>query len=378
MNVIGQYQIEKILGTGGMGKVYAVTHSQLDTLHAIKVLHDEFGKDPDFLTRFGSEAKLMSGLGTHPHILKVDDFRKDDEGISWMRMPLIDGIAATGKEDERWVTLGDRMAAEGIMDLEIVSTVIDQLLDAVEFAHKKGVLHCDLKPENILLTDAGILVSDFGLARVMDPELLRSRIEQSVMESMSGNWSRGSDDPMDLGDIGESVPAMRESQAKALVGTLAYMAPELKPPKMAEQTEGSDLYAVGLIAYQMLTGEKEPEFGKLLSDFRQDVDEKWDRWFAQSIARDPKGRFANAGAMRSAWGELTKAAPVAKKEEPSVPPAKKAKISRSKNSKKKKTPPTLAPTGKYRNLFKRYSFPSFLDNHLQNPFASSQLTFNTG
>ncbi|MEO0447295.1 MAG: serine/threonine-protein kinase, partial [Verrucomicrobiota bacterium] len=308
---IGQYQIIRRLGTGGMGKAYAVTHATLGDKYALKVLHPEFKDDPAFLKRFETEARTMRKLGReHPHILEVDDFRDDDSGDTWMRMPLVEGIPATrGGEKDRWVTLRERMDADGgKMPLEIVGTVIDQILDAVEFAHRQGVLHRDLKPENILLSDNGILIADFGLAKAVDPELMRSRVEKSLVDSMNGN-------PSDL-SLEDTIAGDKDSQSRALIGTLAYMAPEIKPPEMAEHSEQSDLWAVGLIAYQLLTGESEPGLGERASEFREGLDETWDAWLAKAIARKKEARFAGAEEMREAWeGVLNEATP-AEKEAP--------------------------------------------------------------
>jgi sulfatase modifying factor 1 len=169
----------------------------------------------------------------------------------------------------------------------------------VEYAHGEGVLHRDLKPANLLLTEEGSLLADFGLARALDASLMRSRLEHSILNSMHVPVRTVTEE-----DLLRTNPDTKPSEALALMGTLAYMAPELKPPKYEEHSEQSDLYALGLIVWQMLTGESEPGIGESASDLREDLTERWDTWLSRALARKRERRFASVREMREAWGAL--------------------------------------------------------------------------
>lgn len=292
---IGQYRVDRKIGSGGVGTVYAVTHTSLMRPYALKVLHDSFLEDEAVRKRFKNEAKFMAELGAeHPNILPVDDF--DDSGeIIWLRMPLVTGIDS-GVSGAPWVTLRDRMESEGQLSLSVVGDVARQILDAVIYAHEKGILHRDLKPENILLSEAGILISDFGLAKAVGKAALQLEIEKTVMHSLSGTTLE--DD--DLSGIEATVAGMEASKAKALLGTYSYMAPELRPPEMGEHTIQSEVFSIGLIIFQMLTAESEPGLGESLDDYRGDLDDSWSRWLARAINRKPHRRFTDARAMLEA------------------------------------------------------------------------------
>lgn len=298
---IGQHTIERTIGTGGMGTVYAV-RSAVGRIYALKVLHEEFAQQEQFRARFQNEARMMSELGAgHPHILEVDDFRQEDNGVTWMRMPLVEGIPAT-EPGKRWVTLRDRMEDEKQLALPVIREVVDQLLDAVSYAHERGILHRDLKPANLLLNEDGVLIADFGLAKAMQQEDFREKLQQSLLETQFS--SSPGEFEGDLGDIESTLPDVKSSRTAAIIGTLQYMAPELRPPAFEEHTVQSDLYAIGLIVYQMLTGESEPGIGDMPSDDREDLSGEMDRWVGQAMAKKASKRFKNASAMQGAWRAL--------------------------------------------------------------------------
>lgn len=298
---VGQHKIDKTIGTGGMGTVYAVRNS-VGRVYALKVLHGEFAEQQQFQSRFQNEARVMSELGAgHPNILEVDDFRHEDNGVTWMRMPLIEGLPAD-EAGKKWVTLRDRIEDEGQMSFSVIHKVVMELLDAVSYAHDRGILHRDLKPANILLAEEGILVADFGLAKAVEGDGLQEKLQQSLLETRVTSSVWGMED--DLGDIESTLPEVKSSRAEAVIGTLLYMAPELRPPNPEEHSVQSDLYAVGLIVYQMLTGESEPGIGDVPSRYREEVSEEMDAWVAEAMARRASDRFESAKVMMAAWGEL--------------------------------------------------------------------------
>lgn len=304
---IGQHILESRLGSGAMGSVWSVTN-RLGRRYALKVLHEEQSRDATFRARFLTEASLMSKLGaTHPNILEVDDFHEEADGCLWMRMPLVEGVPDPNDVGGKWVTLRDRMNAEGQLELGYVRRSISEILSALAYAHGESVLHRDLKPENILLTEQGILLADFGLAKALDQAQANAQMERSLLMSMTGDWNADVESchPDDLSqDLVESIPGMKSSQARALIGTLAYMAPELKPPGFEPHTERSDLYAVGLMAFQMLSGVPELGAGDRLTDFRNQLDSSFDDWLFQAIARLPERRFSSALEMKESWESL--------------------------------------------------------------------------
>ena len=295
---IGQYLIEETLGRGGMGTVYAARHESFrEDRCAIKVLHDEIAKDAGSRNRFQDEAVVMRKLGKeNRYILAVEDFRKDDGGASWMRMPLIEGIEGT--DGKRWVTLRDRMMAEKTMTEHVVIEILEQILEGLGFAHAQGVIHRDLKPENILLTPEGIRIADFGLAGVMSAGLWESKLIRSVGESTLGKPGG-----VDLGLEKTFGGAGSGSETAALLGTYSYMAPEVKPANSGGHSVASDLYAVGLMAYQMLTGQSDLGREKL-TDFREDLGAGWDGWLDKAVATRSEKRYASAKAMADAMREV--------------------------------------------------------------------------
>ncbi|MEM7601429.1 MAG: protein kinase [Verrucomicrobiota bacterium] len=289
---IGQYKIERTLGRGGMGTVYAARHESFrDEWCAIKVLHDDIAKDEAARARFEREAVVMRGLGQQCEwILPVEDFRKDDGGVSWMRMPLVEGVEGTG--GKRCVTLRDRMNAEGLLPEDAVLEILGQILSGLGFAHGEGILHRDLKPENILLTTEGIRIADFGLAAVLDEDVWRSRLEKTVRNSLTYAGGGRLDDE-------KTIAGSTGSETAAVLGTFGYMAPELKLPQREPHSVGSDLYAIGLMTFQMLTGES--GLGREdVAELREEVNEEWDAWMDEAVATRVAKRFESAEVMKKA------------------------------------------------------------------------------
>src|SRR6201997_3588004 len=152
---LGPYEIVAPLGAGGMGEVYRARDTRLDRAVAIKVLPLEMSRDPLGKQRFGREAKIISSLN-HPHICVVHDVGSQD-GVSYLVMECLEGE-----------TLAKRLE-KGPLPLEQVLKYGAQIADALDKAHRGGVVHRDLKPGNIMLTPTGAKLLDFGLAKPSAP-----------------------------------------------------------------------------------------------------------------------------------------------------------------------------------------------------------------
>jgi tRNA A-37 threonylcarbamoyl transferase component Bud32 len=207
----GTYRVVERIGAGAMGEVFLVEHIHIGRREAIKVLRPEMARDPRLASRFRREARAINRL-RHPNIIGIYDFGQLPDGRLYLTMEYASGT-----------TLDVPLAREGRFDVARTVHLLHQLAGAIDHAHGQGVVHRDLKPSNLILADdAGktdvIKVLDFGLAKVLDP--------------------RGGSDQVTL--LGE------------LVGTPEYMAPE----RMAGGPDDprSDLYAIGCIAYELLTG----------------------------------------------------------------------------------------------------------------------------
>lgn len=205
---IGPYLIQEKLGEGGMGIVYKATHEQIGQVVAIKTLHPQYAKDKDFRERFKREALVQAKLH-HPNVVNILNYIEDEEGNINIVMEYVNGGS-----------LEDRMS-KGKPTLEDSVSIIVQVLNALSYMHSNGIIHRDIKPSNIMFSNGFVKVSDFGIAKpVEDKGLTRTGV---------------------------------------LMGTVWYMAPEIIRGEPASFQ--SDIYAVGVILYQMLTG-RSPFFGK--------------------------------------------------------------------------------------------------------------------
>ncbi|MFZ4394582.1 MAG: bifunctional serine/threonine-protein kinase/formylglycine-generating enzyme family protein [Kiritimatiellia bacterium] len=285
----GQYRVLSLLGRGGMGEVYAVEHRVLRRRYALKLLPPEFAGQPGAVARFETEARVMANLD-HPHIVRVDDFGETD-GRFWLRMELASGTQMAGRT---CTSLEDYAASSGgrITSAEVLA-MLQQVLAGLSHAHKRGAVHRDMKPSNILLfskDDELILkISDFGLAQLIGAEWIRSRVDASVRLSMRQPGQETINNAATMG-------TEEGSSTRSLIGTYEYMSPEQK--RGEEATAQSDLYAVGLMAFKLLTG-RNPG-AKPPSRIVAGLDPAWDDVLIMALEEDPAERHADATAFLAA------------------------------------------------------------------------------
>jgi Protein kinase domain len=213
---LGPYEILAPLGAGGMGEVYRARDTRLERTVAIKILPAQFSSDPLRKQRFDREAKTISSLN-HPHICVLYDVGNQD-GVDYLVMECVEGE-----------TLAKRLE-KGQLALDQVLKYGEQIADALDEAHQKELVHRDLKPGNIMLTTTGTKLLDFGLARpTATPATLATVTEVALPQS----------------------PLTEEG---TLVGTFQYMSPEQVEGK--ELDGRSDIFSLGAVLYEMLTGRK--------------------------------------------------------------------------------------------------------------------------
>lgn len=210
---LGPYELVSLLGTGGMGEVYEATDTRLSRTVAIKVLPEHLASDPSRRERFEREARAISALN-HPHICTVHDVGKQD-GIHYLVMELVEGETL------------ERRLASGRLPLDQAVEYAIQIADALDKAHRKGVVHRDLKPGNVMLTGRGVKLLDFGLAKLRAGRAWTSELSQAPTE--------------------EALTA-----EGTIPGTLRYMAPEQL--EGGEADSRTDIFAFGALVYEMVTG----------------------------------------------------------------------------------------------------------------------------
>ena len=212
---LGHFEIETLLGAGGMGEVYRARDARLDRTVAVKVLAPELATDPAFRTRFEREAKALSAL-THPHICRLYDLARDDQ-IEYLVLELLEGE-----------TLAARLE-RGPLPLRQVLSFGVEIADALEVAHRQGIVHRDLKPANVMITPGGTKLLDFGLAK-----------------------NTGGAGGQPLSQLA-TAPGTATAQG-TIIGTLQYMAPEQVQGQPVDAR--TDIFALGAVLYEMVAGRK--------------------------------------------------------------------------------------------------------------------------
>ncbi|NYD58490.1 serine/threonine-protein kinase [Nocardioides marinisabuli] len=205
----GRYRIGPRIARGGMASVYEATDLRLDRVVAVKVMHVGLGDDEEFAARFVREARAAARL-SHPNVVAVFD-QGDDQGTVFLAMELVPGH-----------TLRDVIAKEAPMSPSRALALVEPVVSALAAAHRSGIVHRDVKPENVLIADDGrVKVADFGLAKAVGTD---------TQHTATGG---------------------------VLIGTVSYLAPELVSEGISDAR--ADVYAVGVLLYELLTGAKPHE-----------------------------------------------------------------------------------------------------------------------
>lgn len=249
--VLSGYEVEKLIGCGGMGAVYKGIQTSLERPVAIKVLPSGIEKkDPTFAERFHHEAKVMARL-VHPAVVAVYDFGKTDDGMRYFVMEYVDGTDIQGL-----------LASQGRLPAEHALAITAHVCDALAAAHHLGIVHRDIKPSNVLINSEGkVKVADFGLAKIDDP-------------SQHGLTRTG-----------------------YALGTPDYVAPESLI--LGARVDGrADLYAVGVMLYQMLTGDLPKGAWKLPSAKVTGLDPRFDDIVVRARQSDPGDRYPSSAELR--------------------------------------------------------------------------------
>lgn len=280
---LGAYQIQSLLGSGGMGDVYRATDTKLGRDVAIKVLPPEFARNHDRVARFGREAQLLASLN-HPNIAAIYGFLESN-GLVGLVLELVEG------ED-----LAQRLKRGAIPPAEAIA-LATQIAAGLEAAHDKGIVHRDLKPANIKVTSDGTLkILDFGIAKALEDAPAGRDISASPTLSVV------------------------ETRAGLILGTAAYMSPEQARGHNVDKR--TDIWAFGVVLYEMFTGTKMFE-GDTMTDVLAAILTAEPDWNAlppstprgartllrHCLERDPKKRLRDLGDMRLILDDARYAAP---------------------------------------------------------------------
>jgi len=278
---LGKYRLVERLGQGGMAQVYKAYQPDLDRYVAVKILHPHLTGDESFGARFRREARAVAAL-EHPHIVRVYDFDTDG-GLAFIVMEYLEGTSLKER-------LRDLNRDGELMDLEEVVRIVGALADALDHAHRQGLVHRDLKPSNVIITTSGRpVLTDFGVARIVDATAI--------------------------------------TESGGTLGTPAYMSPE---QCMGEPGDArSDIYSLGVLLYRLCTGrvpfDADTPYAIILKHItaplppprsvRPDLPESVERVILKALSKNPEDRYRTAGelgrALRAAVGADRAAQPAA-------------------------------------------------------------------
>lgn len=257
-----QLEITTLLGCGGMGAVYKAFQKNLDRSVALKILPPDIGRDPAFAERFAREAKALAKLN-HANIVTLYEFGQAGE-LFYFLMEYVDGVNLR------------QLIAEGRVAPREALAIVPQICDALQFAHDQGIVHRDIKPENILLDRRGrVKVADFGLAK-----LVRSADQT---------------DPSDRSDLTDLQAEV--AQPSRVMGTPAYMAPEQRE-RPAEVDHRADIYSLGVVFYQMLTG-RLPDKTLEPPSKKVTIDVRLDEIVLRALEQNPDRRYQQVSEVRT-------------------------------------------------------------------------------
>jgi serine/threonine protein kinase len=245
-----QFEILELLGHGGMGAVYKARQPTLDRLVALKILPPQPSGDSGFADRFTREARALAKL-SHPNIVAVHEFGQTG-GLNYFVMEYVEGLNLRQLEQAGKLTPREALK------------IIPQICDALQFAHDEGIVHRDIKPENVMLDKKGrVKIADFGLARIM----------------------------------GREPENLRLTGTKDVMGTPHYMAPEqVEHPQ--EVDHRADIYSLGVVFYEMLTGEL--PLGRFQPPSRKvEVDVRLDEVVLHALEKEPERRYQQASEVKS-------------------------------------------------------------------------------
>ena len=260
----GRYQLLRQVANGGMATIYEAIDTRLDRKVAVKIMHAHLAQDEAFVSRFIREAKAAAAL-THPNIVAVQDQGWNQSGIPavFLVMEFIEGH-----------TLREYLNERGRFEIKDAINYLTPILSALAAAHDLGIVHRDIKPENILISNDGrIKIADFGLAR------------------------------------GELIGTTMTAESSVILGSVSYLSPEQVQRGIADSR--SDVYAAGIVAYEMFTGEKpfngdspiqiaymhvNEEIPHLRSK-RKEIPQGLDELIASATAKNPDDRPRTAGAF---------------------------------------------------------------------------------
>jgi len=270
--VAGRYRIDRLEGEGATSRVYVATDTRLGRTVALKVLRDELAGDGEFAERFMREARTAASL-SHPNIINIFDVGRDGD-LTFIVMELVEGRP-----------LREYIDTDAPFDLSDTITILDQLCDAMDYAHGRGVIHRDLKPENVLVTLEGrVKIGDFGLAR--------------------------------------GVNAATLTAVGTVLGSVRYLSPEQAQGRPA--SAASDVYSAGILAYEMLTGLPPFDGATPVAVALQHIEAAplpptranprlpaaLDTVLLKALAKDPRQRYQSAMELANAVATATEPAPV--------------------------------------------------------------------
>jgi serine/threonine-protein kinase len=272
----GRYALGEMIGTGGMADVFIGDDTRLNRKVAIKVLRRDLARDPSFVARFRKEALAAGGLN-HSGIVSVYDSGEENNS-PYIVMELITGESLR------------QLLQKGLIPQARALEIVEGILQALEYSHKEGIVHRDIKPGNIMITDSGdIKVMDFGIARATD----------DIGATMTNTWN--------------------------VVGTAQYLSPEQATGEMADGR--SDLYSLGCLMYELLTG-RPPFTGDTpvsiayqhvsspitpASQVKSGLSNDIDRMLEVVLSKDPNNRYQDATAMLADLQRVIKGEPVTTK-----------------------------------------------------------------